>query len=78
MTQQEQKTCNVADCIHAFNQRLLEHDPNLQIASTWQIKDGQMSETVLIPICKIDKKVKGKIPDGIGVAFCPFCGGKTK
>ncbi len=79
MTKNHKEFCNIADCISEVNEQLKAKVPNVELATTLGFADtGESYLTILLPLAKINTKIRGRIPHGLTCTYCPFCGGKSK
>ena len=63
----------MCDCIKTINEKLVPQNARLSLIICF---GGDISEYPSIPLEKIDKSKRDKIPTNFIPTFCPFCGEK--
>ncbi len=65
----------MCDCIDILNNTLEKHNAVVDARESINMKTGVMSRVLLIPIRKINSKIRKPMPALFNI-FCPICGEK--
>lgn len=65
----------MCDCIEKTNKALAEHNMELDVRETINLKTSRISRVLLIPTRKINSRIR-KPMHALIMSFCPMCGEK--